>query len=285
MNKKTMLMSDVSENLFQVIRKRRSVRQFADAAIPGDVLSRLVEAGIWAPSGSNSQNQRFLVIDDKKEIERIGLARFVWPYKNADHGKVRLSHPAGIVGNAAAVIIVFADSYESDRRGRGEYYLWQTLEIQNCAASMQNILLFSTSLGIASCWISASEEMSFTRLLSGCTWRRVLADYEIPGHYKIQGIILLGYPRQTDADGFPTGEVMHGATTWQSTDRKPVENYLIKKRIADRQKTVLIPTILQKARLRIMSRGIHWLLVLVRWLDRSIHRLEIDTVFNRENNK
>ena len=71
------------------IWRRMSVRRFLDKKIPEDVLKKLVEAAIHAPSGSNFQNQRFLIIQDENEIMRIGKSRLVWPYRNVDLTRIR----------------------------------------------------------------------------------------------------------------------------------------------------------------------------------------------------
>lgn len=269
----------LAEAVMLVIKRRRSTRRFLDKKIPKSVLLQLIEAGICAPSGSNWQNQRFLILEDKDEIERLGRVRFVWPYKKVDSSSKTLQrlHPTGIIGKAAAVIVVFADSLQSDYRDIGEYYIWQNLEIQNCSAAIQNILLLSSSMRIGSCWVSASEEMNYTRLLSRKTWRKLFADYAIPSHYKIQGVVLLGYPEHVDEEGFPRGEKKHGATIWQTVERKPVDEYLIRKRKpADKGSGPINK--LDVVMLKIAARLLRLLLKLVRGLDRLIRRIEVKYV-------
>ncbi len=254
--------------------KRRSVRHFKSVKIPPDDLLRLVRAGVYAPSGSNWQNQRFLIVDEQDELMRIGKSRFVWPYNKANVVKIKESHPGGIIGNAAAAIIVFSDSLDNDRRGNGEYYIWEALETQNCSASIENILTLATSMGIGSCWISASDKMSYTRMFSGQSWRRLLSNYEIPVYYKLQGIIILGYSKSTNEEGYPIGEKMHGATIWQSTERNPTEDYLIKKN-SNNIVSKLKVTRLDGYRVRVMAKLIRYALRIVAWLDRCIHKIEV----------
>lgn len=266
-----------------VIARRRSVRRFADEPVPRELLEQLVLAGIQAPSGSNFQNQRFLIIDDAAEIAHIGKLRFVWPYRGADRSKVEDQFPGGIVGLAKALIVVFADAEENDRRGTGEYYLWENLEIQNCAASMENMLILATAMGLASCWVSASEPMNHTRLLSGTTWRKLFAEYDIPPHYKIQGILLFGYPLIVDEFGFAKGEKKHGATVWKSTERKPIEHYLVPKCTGAGMVAAL--PIASKLKLKALSFFLHRLLILICTVDRAIHRIEIGRFLHQHGEK
>ncbi len=268
-----------SHTLRTVIERRRSVRRYTDQKLTAEQLELLLRAGINAPSGSNWQNQRFLVVDDAAEITRIGAARFVWPYQNGDPARVRQSHPGGLLGHAAALILVFVDAKENDRRGMGEYYIWEPLEIQNCAASMQNILLQATAMGLATCWISASDSMNRTRLLSGKSWRTVLNQYAIPKYYKLQGIITVGYPKNTDELGFPVGETKHGATVWQSTARRETEHYTIARK-ADTCAAPISLSHWDTWKLKLFSKTLKQLLRWTNSLDRRIHRLEIRQVLH-----
>ncbi len=269
--------TELEQAVKHAIWHRCSVRRFSKEPIPREKLDTLVEAGVRAPSGSNWQNQRFLVIDEPGEIERIGKSRFVWPYRNVDVQQVQRNHPGGILGEGTALILVFADSLRNDRRGNGEYYIWENLEIQNCAASIENILIMATAMGIASCWVSASDRMSYTRLFSKQSWRSLLGQYDIPLFYKLQGIVVLGYPLRVDADGFPVGEKNHGATVWQSTQRQPTEHYCITPRHPSAEpRDEQRPDRWSSFRIQFLRRLLGCSVRIAQWCDRSIHRLEID---------
>jgi nitroreductase len=256
----------------QALVCRRSVRNFTGQKIDERILEDLIEVGKYAPSGSNWQNQRFLVVTDPDEIERIGQIRFVWPYKGANHKKIKLSHPGGILGHGTALIIVFADAACNDARGNGEYYIWEPLEIQNCSASIQNILTMATSYGLGSCWVSASEKMNYTRLLSKQTWRDAFSNYDIPTSYKMQGVIVLGYPKAVDENGYAKGEKMHGATNWVSTDRRENEYYMVKKR--NEEEPVAATSLSERVIVRFNSKVIGFCLRVIRFMDSRIHRIE-----------
>lgn len=262
-----------SEILKSILTNRRSIRQFTDAQLVPEHLTTILEAGIYAPSGSNSQNQRFLVIEDPEEKNALGKTRFVWPYPSAE--KMREKKISGLIGGAAGVIVVFADAALNDYRDMGEYYIWETLEIQNCAASIENMLNMATALGIGSCWISASDKMSRTRLLSGKSWANALASYQIPAWYKIQGIVILGYPRASnDETGYPKGEKKHGASIWAPTARHSLEHYLIKRKTVDKSMPHPLNRI-QHVKLLLLSMLSGILLKLLRTIDHSIYQLEV----------
>jgi nitroreductase len=200
------------ETVLDVIVNRRSIRKYdTNKDIPIEDLHDLIKAGVYAPSGSNYQTQRFLLINDRKEIERI------FSIRNMKKLKFHTS---------AAIIIVFSDGTKVRADKPTEKYLWELLPLQDCAASMQNILLLAAAKGIGSCWVSLSDRMNNTRCLSNKTVRGMLSNYNIPKHYKSQGIVTLGYTNAMDENGYPKGYPMHGFINTK-TARKPIENYMI----------------------------------------------------------
>ena len=56
-------------DITEAIKGRRSVRLFTDEKINKDTLEKLVQAGCWAPSGSNAQAWAFVVLTDEKVIK------------------------------------------------------------------------------------------------------------------------------------------------------------------------------------------------------------------------
>src|SRR5215470_6520149 len=62
--------------LFDIMYSTRSMRKLKTDPIPDEVLYQILEAGTRAPSGTNTQNWRFLVVKDpavKKKVQEIYL--------------------------------------------------------------------------------------------------------------------------------------------------------------------------------------------------------------------
>jgi nitroreductase len=225
----------MSRCVAEAIRRRRSTRQFSDEPVSYETLLKLVEAGTYAPTGSNMQSQRFLIITDPDEIARLDSYRYVWPYRSSQKERRRQGR-TGVLANAKSLIVVFSDTSITRRDATGEYYsVWHALDVQNCSAAIENMLIMATSMGLGTCWISATEAMNHTRMISYRTWREALSAYDIPPEYSIQGIVAVGYDRKTDPEGFPAGEKMHGVS-WLPTARENVESYLVGKARADTQR-------------------------------------------------
>jgi hypothetical protein len=59
-------------DLFEIIRTTRSMRRLKPDPVPNELIRKILEAGVCAPSGGNMQRWRFLVIRDPKVKETVG---------------------------------------------------------------------------------------------------------------------------------------------------------------------------------------------------------------------
>lgn len=65
------------ESLLEVIRCRRTIRQFQDREIPESVLAQVLEAGRMTHTAKNMQDVSFIVLDKKKaKIEQMAVRLF-----------------------------------------------------------------------------------------------------------------------------------------------------------------------------------------------------------------
>jgi nitroreductase len=113
-------------DIFEAMQKRASVRAFESAgpeAGPSEEdLMRIVDAGRRAPSGYNRQPREFVLVTDPETLKRLGEVQ-------------------GCIADAHAAVAVVADEAASD--------YWK----EDCAASIENMLLASVALGYASLWV------------------------------------------------------------------------------------------------------------------------------------
>ena len=116
-------------DLFDAVEKRHSYRgEFEESAVPREDLERIVDAGIRAPSGCNAQTTKFVIVDDPEKLAAI--AQIV------DRPFTR---------TARAMIVCVAEH----RAVYGE----MSFGVEDCAASVENMLLAITALGYASVWL------------------------------------------------------------------------------------------------------------------------------------
>lgn len=161
-------------DIFEALKKRRSIREYRAEPVPREALQQLVDAARFAPTARGVQPWEFVVIARQETLQKIaGIS---------DHGK--------FIGRAAACIAVFSQ----DTR----YYL------EDCCAATQNIMLAATALGIGSCWV-AGDKKPYCPDIAGLL--------RVPSAYKLVSLIALGYPlspqsfRETDKR--PLAELLH----------------------------------------------------------------------------
>lgn len=169
--------------VLETIKKRRSVRSFQPDQITDDELNAIIESGLWAPSGHNTQPWHFLVVQDKSKIdqmsrstiEKMANSPIDWVRKLAAKEGYHLFH------GAPTVIIVSG-------RQSGDTFL---PVVADCAAAIQNMLLAAESLNIGTCWIGLtsflfedSEETASLKIPEGYA-----PYYSIAVGYKSAGFI------------------------------------------------------------------------------------------------
>src|SRR3954451_12133046 len=71
-----------AEALFAVMSTMRAMRRLKPDPVPDELLTRLVEAATWGPSGSNLQSYEFVVVTDRAVMARLAKlwARSVQAY-------------------------------------------------------------------------------------------------------------------------------------------------------------------------------------------------------------
>ena len=71
----------------ETLRKRRTVREFSDQPVPGEVIDLCIEAAATAPSGANLQPWTFVVVRDPEIKREIRIAAEKEEYENY-HGRM-----------------------------------------------------------------------------------------------------------------------------------------------------------------------------------------------------
>ena len=143
---------------------RRSIRKFNDTPVKKEDLDEIIKAGLYAPTGRNSRDTRFVVVPNKELRDRISKL----------NANVMGSDVDPFYG-ANTVIVVFAD------RNRVT-----TVEDGSCA--MANLMNAAFSLGIDSCWIHRAREVFESE-----EGREIARQYGIPDEYIGIGNCILGY--------------------------------------------------------------------------------------------
>ncbi|MCL4861235.1 MAG: nitroreductase family protein [Caldilineaceae bacterium] len=174
---------------------RRSIRRYTAQPVAPELLEKLLEAAIWAPSAHNRQPWRFCVVTGgatKAHLSERMADRWRQDL-NADNAdpsfverRIAISH-ARLTG-AAALIIAAAnmeemDVYPDEQRNQAEW----TMAVQSVALACQNLLLAAHHYGLGACWMCAP-------LFAPDLVQDVL---QLPATWRPQALLTVGYPAET----------------------------------------------------------------------------------------
>jgi len=135
-------------DVFEAIRKRRSVRAFTREDVSKEEVDKLIEAATHAPSAGNIQPWEFIVIRDSRIKRKLAMAAL----------------DQSFIEEAPVVIVVCANELRS---GQGYGNRGATLYcLQDTAAAIQNMLLTACALGLGTCWVGAFREETVRETLS-----------------------------------------------------------------------------------------------------------------------
>lgn len=205
--------------IYDVMKSRRSVRRFRPDAPPRDQIERLLEAAVTAPSASNKQPWRFIVVTDRKRIAE--LAQYVREAVDRIAGHVETASQeafrnygdyftrfdqAPVVIAALYRSLTVLSNLVDERIDAGDRERIRVMEersgLVGVSMALQNLLLMAHESGLGA---------------SGMTGPLVASDrlrksLEVSESWEIAALVPVGYPAEQPAptDRKPAGRV----TTW-----------------------------------------------------------------------
>jgi len=155
--------------LLDIIKHRKSVRNFLDRPVEPEKITMCLEAARLAPSACNSQPWRFIVVDDRQLKNKLCQAAFSGIYSINSFCKV-----------APVIVVVISEKSKFLARIGGmfrgtKYYL---IDI---GIAGEHFVLQAEDLGLGTCWIGWFNERAVKSILN------------IPQYKKIDILIALGY--------------------------------------------------------------------------------------------
>ena len=152
-------------NTMENMLTRRSVKKYKSDPVPKELLEKIIEAGLCAPSGLNKQSPIILAVTNKQirdELSKINAGKD--PFFRSDP-----------FYNAPCVLVVLADKSVPT-------YVYDGVLV------MENLLLAANDLGLGACWIHRAKE-TFD-LPEG---KALLKKLGIEGEYEGIGNCIVGY--------------------------------------------------------------------------------------------
>ncbi len=156
--------------LLSLLRRRRSVRRYKEQTVPREIIAQLIEAARYAPTGSNLQGCKYIIIDGFAPVRSVasvmvdyylGLAKMMsTPWGRAT---IRLTAGGSAYNSLKRYIPVIHEMAERFRKGGDPVFHSAPLLIgihtgpgsftahDDCIIAMYHMIMAAETLGLGSC--------------------------------------------------------------------------------------------------------------------------------------
>ena len=156
---------------FDLVRSRRSVREYLSKPVSREYLDKCFEATRLAPSACNNQPWSFIVVDNIDVKNKLAKAAFSGIYSLSNFAK-----------GAAVLVLVIREPVKALVGIAG---LLRSIKYSliDLGMACEHFALAACELGLGTCFIGWFDERKTKKIL------------KIPRHKKIDLIISVGYPK------------------------------------------------------------------------------------------
>jgi len=154
------------KELINLIKGRRSIRQFQQKKLPREKIKDCLDAARLAPSASNLQPLEYFYIDDREKCDEI-FPLLEWAGYIQPEGDPKPDQkPTGY-------LTVLLNKNKENNQPKYE-----------TGAAIENFMIAALMYGIGSCWLLSVDREKFREKMS------------VPDKYKIDSVVALGYPAE-----------------------------------------------------------------------------------------
>jgi len=155
---------DVSDITMSVIKDRRTIRKYSTRSVSDKIITKILDAAIYAPSAGNSQPWEFIVIREQGRDVINQTCSQKW------------------VASSPVIIVVCINSKiaAANYGMRGE----KLYGIQSVSAAIQNMLISAESHGLGTAWIGSFDEFGLA------------AGLKCPDYVRPCAVITVGWPAE-----------------------------------------------------------------------------------------
>lgn len=152
--------------LLDMMKNRRSVRNYTGEEIPKEKLEMIIQAGLLSPTGKNSKPWEFIVVKNKETLLKMSDCR---------------KGSAKMLKGADAAIVVLGDTDKTDTT------------IEDGSIALANMHLMADSLGVGSCWIQGRLRVAEDERTTEEFLRDILGYGE---NHRLIAVLSLGIPEK-----------------------------------------------------------------------------------------
>ena len=169
----------------EAIFTRRSTRKFSSKMPEKKLIEKVIEAGRFAPSGSNSQNTHFIVFTDKTTLTTLAdLVRSEFSKMEATEetyislrNAINASKTSNYVFHYGAPVFIVV----ANKKNYGN-------AMADSACALENMMIAANALDLGSCWINQLHWLDENKVI-----RNFLHRYGLNDEETVTGALILGY--------------------------------------------------------------------------------------------
>ena len=151
-------------NLYELTRKRRSVRRYGEKHIEDDMIREIMKVALTAPTSFGHKPVEYVVVRDRDMIRKIGACKQMGGSQ---------------INGADVVIVVMVNT--ADKR-QAEFW------IEDGAIASSYILLAVEQYGLGACWVHIRNRMG----QRGTSDQEIRSLLDVPEGYSVLNLIAIG---------------------------------------------------------------------------------------------
>lgn len=176
------------EQLGQLFRSRRSIRAYSDKAVERDKLERLIELAHYAPTGSNSQQVQWLVINSREQLHALAAA-------NIDMLRhlITVEHPLAKAYRLERFVAAWEAGKDPVLRGAPALVIAHAPKAYaigqvDCTIALTFFDLAAPTMGLGVCWAGLF-------MMAAAQWPALQEMLALPEGNACCGALMVGYPK------------------------------------------------------------------------------------------
>ncbi len=172
-----------------LLKKRRSIRQFQNKPVEQDKIDALVEAMLRSPSSRSLNPWEFVVVTNPQTIGKLSQSK---------------PHGASFMRNAPLAVVVCADPAKCD--------VW----IEDCSIATLILHLEAADLDLGSCWIQIRKREHSPDQSAEAYVKNLLG---IGDEMVVEAIVAIGYSKE-EKDEHPHSSLLYERVSYDRYGRK-----------------------------------------------------------------
>lgn len=183
--KELMLTPDHTEHF---LRSRRSIRRYREKPVPEEIFEKALSIACSAPTGSNRQSVRWLIVNRRADVQKIAAHVIDWMrYVEKNHPQIaQMLKMDALIAQwdrgtdricRDAPQLVFA--HAADEYGSGA---------ADCHTALAYLELALPSFGLGSCWAG------YVNYAAG-QWPPLAKELNFPEKHTCHGALMVGFPK------------------------------------------------------------------------------------------